>query len=170
MASGELVHVCETLYHSLAMVRCQRFYPQITFLLIRHAHQFSHPGLDGTLSISYAKGYWTIRAGHVARAVKNQCKTCRKIMKVTIEQPLEDFTYDYVLYVVQLWLRMGARVLFIWILSRTIQHMLFLWIYVALGLSMVGLALFALTLVVRSCNLKIGDIVASNGWCFAFTW
>ena len=66
----------------------------ITLLLMRHAHQFSHSGLDGTLSRFYAKGYWTVRAGHIARAIKNQCVPCRKIMKVTIEQPLGDFTYD----------------------------------------------------------------------------
>ena len=74
-ASGELDRVCETLYHSLAMVRCQpKILPanhQITFLLIRHTHQFSHTGLDGTLSRFYAKGYWTVRGRHVARAVKN---------------------------------------------------------------------------------------------------
>ena len=59
-----------------------------------HSHQFSHAGLDGTLSRFYAKGYWAVRAGHLARAIKNKCVTCRKINKITIEQPLGDFTYD----------------------------------------------------------------------------
>ena len=67
---------------------------RITLLLMRHSHQFSHAGLDGTLSRFYAKGYWTVRAGHLARVIKNRCVTCRKIGKVTIEQPLGDLTYD----------------------------------------------------------------------------
>ena len=56
----------------------------ITFLLMRHSHQFSYAGLDGTLSRFYAKGYWAVRAGHLARTIKNRCVTCRKINEITI--------------------------------------------------------------------------------------
>ena len=67
---------------------------RVTLLLMRHSHQFSHAGLDGTLSRFYAKGFWTVRAGHIARTVKNRCVTCRKMAKLTIEQPLGEYTYE----------------------------------------------------------------------------
>ena len=67
---------------------------QVTRLIMQTAHQFSHAGLDGTLSRFYAKGYWTVRAGHIARNVKNQCVPCRKMSKLTIEQPLGEFSFD----------------------------------------------------------------------------
>ena len=67
---------------------------RVTLLIMVSAHQLSHPGLDGTLSRFYAKGFWTVRAGHVARMVKNSCVTCRKIAKITIEQPLGDYSYE----------------------------------------------------------------------------
>ena len=69
-------------------------YHRITFLIMRYSHQFCHAGLDGTLSRFYAKGYWTVRAGHLARTVKNQCVTCRKIAKITIEQPLGEHSFE----------------------------------------------------------------------------
>ena len=67
---------------------------RVTLLIMQFAHQFSHSGLDGTLSRFYAKGFWTIRAGHIARKVKNQCVPCRKIGKLTIGQPLGEFSFE----------------------------------------------------------------------------
>ena len=69
-------------------------YHRVTLLIMRYSHQFSHAGLDGTLSRFYAKGFWTVRAGHIARTVKNQCVTCRKIAKITIEQPLGEHSFE----------------------------------------------------------------------------
>ena len=54
---------------------------------MKHSNLFSNAGLDGTLSRFYSKGYWAVRAEHLARAIKNRCVTRRKIKKVTIEQP-----------------------------------------------------------------------------------
>ena len=65
-----------------------------TLLLMRLAHQFSHSGQDGTLSRFHANGYWTVRAGHIARTVKNQCVPCRKITKITLSQPMGEFTLE----------------------------------------------------------------------------
>ena len=55
-----------------------------TLLLMRSAHQFSHSGQDGTLARFHADGFWTVRAGHVARKVKNSCVPCRKVAKITL--------------------------------------------------------------------------------------
>ena len=66
----------------------------MTLLLMRFAHEFSHSGQDGTLSRFYAKGYWVVRAGHVARMVKNQCVPCRKIARITLSQPMGEFSLE----------------------------------------------------------------------------
>ena len=58
--------------HDAKMPKILPTHHRITLLIMRTAHQFSHAGLDGTLSRFYAKGYWTIRAGHIARNVKIQ--------------------------------------------------------------------------------------------------
>ena len=65
-----------------------------TLLLMLLAHQFSHSGQDGTLSRFHADGYWTVRAGHVARKVKNQCILCQKMARVTISQPMGEYTAE----------------------------------------------------------------------------
>ena len=67
---------------------------RMTLLIMRSVHEFSHSGQDGTLSRFHAKGYWTVRAGHVAKNVKNQCIPCRKISKLTISQPLGEFSFE----------------------------------------------------------------------------
>ena len=65
-----------------------------TLLLMRLAHQFAHSGQDGTLSRFHTNRFWTVRAGHVARMVKNQCVPCRKIAKITISQPMGEYTLE----------------------------------------------------------------------------
>ena len=55
----------------------------LTLLIMRNAHLFSHAGLDGTLSRFRSNGYWTVRAGHLAKSVKNKCVPCRKVSGVT---------------------------------------------------------------------------------------
>ena len=50
-----------------------------TFLIMREAHEFCHASQDGTLSRFRSQGYWTVRACHLAKRVKNDCITCRKL-------------------------------------------------------------------------------------------
>ena len=66
----------------------------MTILIMRHAHEFAHAGQDGTLSRFHMKGYRTIRAGHVAKNIKNQCVPCRKFARVTISQPLGELSFE----------------------------------------------------------------------------
>ena len=66
----------------------------MTILIMRNAHEFAHTGQDGTLSRFYAKGYWAIRAGHVAKKVKNDCVPCRKFARLTISQPLGELSFE----------------------------------------------------------------------------
>ena len=61
---------------------------KITLLIMRDSHQFCHAGKDGTLSRFRAQGFWTLRAGHLAKKVKNDCIPCRKINHVTLCQPM----------------------------------------------------------------------------------
>ena len=63
---------------------------RVTFLIMRDAHLFAHAGHDGTLSRFHINGYWTVRAGHLARNVKNQCVPCRKVDRVTLSQAMGD--------------------------------------------------------------------------------
>ena len=40
---------------------------RITLLIMRHAHQFAHTGVDGTVSRFRMNGLWTVLAGHLAK-------------------------------------------------------------------------------------------------------
>ena len=53
-----------------------------------HSHQFSHAGQDGTLSRFRMRGFWTIKAGCLAKEVKTKCVVCRKMSTNTLSQPL----------------------------------------------------------------------------------
>ena len=57
-------------------------------MIMRDSHQFCHAGQDGILSRFRAQGFWTLRAGHLAKKVKNDCIPCRKINHVTLCQPM----------------------------------------------------------------------------------
>ena len=59
---------------------------QVTLLVMREAHQFGHAGLDGTLGRFHMNGFWTVRAGHLAKSVKNKCVDCRKVDGITLSQ------------------------------------------------------------------------------------
>ena len=52
---------------------------RLALLVMRDAHQFSHAGQDGTLSHFRMNGFWTVRAGHLAKRVKTRCVPCRKV-------------------------------------------------------------------------------------------
>ena len=62
---------------------------KITLLIMRDSRQFCHAGQDGTLSRFRAQGFWTLRAGHLAKKVRNDCIPCRrKINHGTLCQPM----------------------------------------------------------------------------------
>ncbi len=63
---------------------------RITLLIMRNAHQFAHTGLDGTVSRFRINGFWTVRAGHLAKTVKNKCVDCRKVSRATETQAMGD--------------------------------------------------------------------------------
>ena len=64
---------------------------RVTLLIMQFCHGFSHAGQDGTLSRFRLLGYWAVRAGHLAKHVKEGCITCRKISKVLLNQPMGQF-------------------------------------------------------------------------------
>ena len=65
---------------------------RLTLLLMEDSHRYSHSGLDGTLHRFRALGYWTVRAGNLAKKVKNSCVPCRKEgKKDTLKQRMGDF-------------------------------------------------------------------------------
>ena len=61
---------------------------KVTLLLMRLAHEFGHAGQDGTLARFRAKGFWTLKASCLAKNVKKQCVTCRKISNVLLHKPM----------------------------------------------------------------------------------
>ena len=63
---------------------------QVTLLVMRDAHNFSHAGIDGTLCRFHMRGFWTVRAGHLAKSVKTKCVPCRKVDGVTQSQIMGD--------------------------------------------------------------------------------
>ena len=68
---------------------------RITLLIMLESHQFHHAGQDGTLSRFRATGYWSIRAGRLAKSVKNSCVPCRKIdLKKELTQPMGEVPVD----------------------------------------------------------------------------
>ena len=67
---------------------------RVTLLIMRWCHKFCHSGLDGTLSRFYAKGFWTVRAGHLAKGIKARCVSCRKVARLIINQPMGEFSYE----------------------------------------------------------------------------
>ena len=67
---------------------------RMTYLIMIWCHNFSHSGIDGTISRFHSQGYWTVRAGKLAKYVKNHCILCRRISKITISQPLGEIPFD----------------------------------------------------------------------------
>ena len=80
--------------HDAKMPKILPTHHRVTLLIMRWCHEFCHSGIDGTLSRFHAKGYWTVRAGHVAKGIKARCVPCRKTAKLTIEQPLGEFSFE----------------------------------------------------------------------------
>ena len=67
---------------------------KITKLVMNDCHNFHHAGQDGTLSRFRSQGFWAVKAGCLAKSVKNACIPCRKMENIRIHQPLGGFTYD----------------------------------------------------------------------------
>ena len=67
---------------------------RLTLLVMRDAHQFSHAGHDGTLSRFHMNGFWTVRAGHLAKSVKTRCVPCRKVGGELMSQVMGEIPED----------------------------------------------------------------------------
>ena len=60
----------------------------LTLQIMIASHNHSHVASDGTLCRFRMEGYWTVRAGVVAKKVANACIDCRKKSAKTLSQPL----------------------------------------------------------------------------------
>ena len=67
---------------------------KITELIMRDCHNFCHAGQDGTLSRFRSQGFWSVKAGCLAKKIKSSCIPCQKIEKITISQPLGEFSTE----------------------------------------------------------------------------
>ena len=70
---------------------------RFTLLAMEESHRFSHSGQDGTVSRFRARGYWTVRAGVIAKTVKNACVPCRKVTGKTLTQLSGEIPADRIL-------------------------------------------------------------------------
>ena len=52
---------------------------KITQLIMKEAHNFGHGGQDATVARFRSQGFWTVKAGNVAKKTKNHCVPCRKV-------------------------------------------------------------------------------------------
>lgn len=59
---------------------------RMTMLVMRDAHLFHHGGQDATLARFRSQGFWTVKAGIVAKKVKSSCVPCRKIDPKLMQQ------------------------------------------------------------------------------------
>ena len=66
----------------------------ITLQIMRSAHSHSHVAQDGTLCRFRMQGYWTVRAGLLAKRVVSECIDCRKNSHKTISQPMGEIPAD----------------------------------------------------------------------------
>ena len=97
MVFGELVHGLKYFVPFTVDGRLPIIVPTnqiITLRIMREAHQFSHSGHDGTLSRFWMEGFWTFRAGQLAKSVKNNCIPCRKLLKKPLFQPMGEIPFE----------------------------------------------------------------------------
>ena len=66
----------------------------ITLQIMRSAHSHSHVAQDGTLCRFRMRGYWTVRAGSLAKKVVFACVDCRKNSHRTLSQPMGEIPGD----------------------------------------------------------------------------
>ena len=67
---------------------------RVTQLIMQEAHVFAHGGQDATLCRFRSQGYWAVRAGVVAKKVKNSCVPCRKVDPKLLQQVMGRFPKD----------------------------------------------------------------------------
>ena len=66
----------------------------ITLQIMRSAHRYNHVAQDGTLCRFRMEGYWTVRAGFLAKKVAFDCVDCRKSSHRKIFQPMGEIPED----------------------------------------------------------------------------
>ena len=70
----------------------------ITLQIMRASHNHSHVASDGTLCRFRMEGYWTVKAGVIAKKVANACVDCRKKAGKTLSQPLGEIPAEQLKY------------------------------------------------------------------------
>ena len=48
-----------------------------TYLAMKAAHDFAHSGVEATVVQFRSDGWWSVRAGKLAKGIKNKCVRCR---------------------------------------------------------------------------------------------
>ena len=61
---------------------------RLTLLLMEHAHQQKHSGVEETVARFRMNGFWTTQAGKVAKSVKAKCIVCRYLDKNALCQTM----------------------------------------------------------------------------------
>ena len=59
---------------------------RVTQLIMREAHLFGHGGQDATVARFRSQGFWAVKAGVIAKRVKNSCVPCRKVGPKMLQQ------------------------------------------------------------------------------------
>ena len=85
-------HVPFTLDHKLPLL-LPKDHP-ITLRIMEQAHRNSHRAGDGTLSRFRMEGFWTVKAGVLAKKVAYACVPCRERSRKTLVQPLGELPAD----------------------------------------------------------------------------
>ena len=63
---------------------------RLTLLIMREAHKHSHRRQDGTVARFRCLGFWTVRAGQLAKLIVDRCVTCRKLYHKLLSQRMGD--------------------------------------------------------------------------------
>ncbi len=63
---------------------------RLSLLIMRKAHEHSHLRQDGTVARFRCEGFWTVRAGQLAKTIVDNCVTCRKLYHKLLSQKMGD--------------------------------------------------------------------------------
>ena len=66
-------------------------------LAMEAAHQKAHNGVDATVIQFRTNGFWTVRAGIMAKKVKSKCVTCRYLDKSCLKQTMRIRSKEFAL-------------------------------------------------------------------------
>ena len=61
---------------------------RLTLLIMRYAHKHSHLRQDGTVARFRCEGFWTVKAGTLAKSIVDGCVTCRKLYHKLLSQQM----------------------------------------------------------------------------------